>query len=267
MIRKFVAPDGKIVNAVLVTNANMQKVANWCRGAYYCGFPDPSKNYIRLSLKEIGKYQDSLARVGEWIVESSTLPVTFYVFTDEAFTKRFNLAPTDEHPETLDAYWAERNALKWKWPSGDEHPLPFTDPNGEIAYAVRVTGANMVEVAKWCHGSYRCVSSDPLKNYIRTRLLSMTPPAYVGDWVVEFYSSPGTFYVYDNNEFAKTFKPAPCLPENHGTIDLSAEFERGISAVLDAFEELVKVFGKFGETAKLVATALNKAGDNNANSS
>jgi hypothetical protein len=171
-------------------------------------------------------------------------------------------------PDVIDAYWIERNALKWNWPSnGEYHPLPFTDPNGEIAYAVRVNGTNMVEVAKWCHGSYCCVSSDPLKSYICTRRYFVEyAPAYIGDWMVEFYSSPGAFYVYDNDEFTRTFKPARYFPENRdNTSDLAKALERDISAALDAFEELVKAVGKFGETAKMIVNALNKAGGDNAN--
>lgn len=75
--------------------------------------------------------------------------------------------------------------------------------------AVRVTAANIEEVARWCGGDVRSVDAGegkPPKRYIKVRVLrpldDRQTMAFVGDWVLH----AGTGYkVYSDGAFHKTF--------------------------------------------------------------
>lgn len=73
--------------------------------------------------------------------------------------------------------------------------------------AVRVTGDNIYEVAKWCNGDVHTQSEDGAK-YIRVRVTNAINEkqtmAFVGDWVLYAYTG---YKVYTDKAFAKSFDP------------------------------------------------------------
>jgi hypothetical protein len=80
--------------------------------------------------------------------------------------------------------------------------------------AVRVTQDNFEEIAEWCQGDVRDVSSDPEESeyqgarYIHVRVHNPRSPrqtkAFVGDWIL--YTNRG-YKVYTQKAFQGSFEP------------------------------------------------------------
>jgi hypothetical protein len=96
--------------------------------------------------------------------------------------------------------------------------------------AVRVTEANMAEVAAWCQGEIRQTNDKIPRSYIYVRILRPLKErqcmAFVGDWVLH----AGTGYkVYTNKAFRECFEEAPVPKktafEKYQQVGLEHDFE------------------------------------------
>ena len=76
---------------------------------------------------------------------------------------------------------------------------------------VRVTAANMADVAKWCDGKIKtqpASGNKPAANYIEVNVIRPMSPkqtmAFVGNWVLKVGAS---YKIYTDNAFNDTFTP------------------------------------------------------------
>jgi hypothetical protein len=96
----------KPVDAIRVTEENIEQVAAWCHGEVkvYYGFENgilsenSGKNYIELKVSHPTGRRNAKAFSGDWIV---TVKGSFKVYNNRAFGETFNPAPDDEHIQLL----------------------------------------------------------------------------------------------------------------------------------------------------------------------
>lgn len=93
----------------------------------------------------------------------------------------------------------------------------YTTKPSEV-HAVRITEENMVEVAKWCHGSLQSENNPKDASHVQKyiRLSSNRTPSkrlgmgYVGDWMVQKGNS---FRVFTPSNFDREFMDQSVLPQ------------------------------------------------------
>lgn len=84
------------VEAVQVTEENMETVAEWCGGRLIPINKDESKHFIKVFVKNPMSARQTKAFVDDWILKSRN---SFKVYKHESFLKVFNKTDLKEIPE------------------------------------------------------------------------------------------------------------------------------------------------------------------------
>lgn len=93
------------IQAVQVTEADMNDISNWCGGRIIVDFEDTTQTHIKVRVIKPQDERQTQAFVGDWILK---LGKSFKVYTDDAFKKGFDSAPVeianDAHLNMLKEY-------------------------------------------------------------------------------------------------------------------------------------------------------------------
>ncbi len=80
------------VNAVQVTEENMQAVAKWCKGQHIHGV---NAQYVKVRVHRATNERQKQAHVGDWVLKFGT---GFKVYEPDAFVKDFNQVQLPARP-------------------------------------------------------------------------------------------------------------------------------------------------------------------------
>ena len=136
------------VEAVQVTAANMDEVAQWCGGR---ARNSPEGRHIKVNVRHPQSERQKQAYVGDWVLKAAT---GFKVYTEDAMAKSF-----DEDEIQPSRSEAKRFALEEQdtQPVTDSYAIPTGQPSNvfdaDIPQELRTAGASEVAINEAIRGA------------------------------------------------------------------------------------------------------------------